>query len=597
MIRYISIFQKFLGPKIYLIFFFAIASSLLESLGILMLLPILSGVDGSMINTSESNLIIDSIVSIFSAFAIEYTLENSIYLLVFFFLAKGAFMFLALFLILYFRAELQKIIKLDLLNHFSEMNYQQYVASSTGHFTNLINEQSFKAINCFNSLGLYVANIVNVLVYLGFAVLIDPRFTLIAALFGLILLILVTFLNKKVRSFSQRGASVSARLSEFSIQVLQAFKYLRSTNQLGNFVQRFSTRANQQKSLMAKIGLASAFVQAIKEPIAVILIMILIYIEAVLGDKSIGSLAVTIVLFYRILSSLLTLQISSQKMFENSGSIDLIVEETERIGREGYTGSKNTDFKNLIEFKNVDISYRGNKVLKDLSLQIPSFKTTALVGESGTGKTTALDMISGVIMPDSGSILIDTTPLNEINIEEWRSNIGYVAQENPVFDGTIIFNITMNIDQSEDADANDLEKIWKVLKIANLANFVNSLPEGLDSFVGDRGIAMSGGQRQRLCISRELFREPTLLILDEATSSLDSKNENYFQKSLANLHSSLTIVIVAHRLSTIKSADCIYVLEDGSVSESGNFKTLTSDPNSKLSQMVASQSIIDSASS
>ena len=215
MIRYISIFQKFLGPKIYLIFFFAIASSLLESLGILMLLPILSGVDGSMVDSSESNLILNSIVSIFSVLGIEYTLENSIYLLVLFFISKGAFMFLALFLILFFRAELQKIIKLDLLNHYSQMDYKQYVASSTGHFTNLINEQSFKAINCFNSLGLYVANIVNVIVYLGFAVLIDPRFTLIAALLGLVLLILVAFLNKKVRSFSQRGASVSARLSEF----------------------------------------------------------------------------------------------------------------------------------------------------------------------------------------------------------------------------------------------------------------------------------------------------------------------------------------------------------------------------------------------
>ena len=203
-----------------------------------------------------------------------------------------------------------------------------------------------------------------------------------------------------------------------------------------------------------------------------------------------------------------------------------------------------------------------------MSLIIRAHATTAIVGPSGAGKSTFADLLMGLLSPSSGQLLVDDVPLSPERLQAWRSQIGYVAQETFLFHDTVRANLAWASPGADDG------AVWRALEQAAAADFVRALPAGLDTIVGDRGVLLSGGERQRLSLARALLRQPQLLILDEATSSLDSENERRIQAAIDHLHEQITIVVITHRLSTIRNADMIYVVERGRVVESGSWPAL-----------------------
>lgn len=222
------------------------------------------------------------------------------------------------------------------------------------------------------------------------------------------------------------------------------------------------------------------------------------------------------------------------------------------------------------DFENVCFSYSddGKEVLKGFNLHVNAGETIALVGESGAGKTTVLNLVIGFMKPDSGDIKLDGRSLKDINLRSYRKHIAVVPQNSILFSGTIRENITYGLKNVSD------DKLNEVLKAANLTEFIDSLPDGVDTQVGEHGGGLSGGQRQRISIARALMRDPKIIVLDEATSALDSISEREIQKALENLKSERTTFIVAHRLSTIRNADKIAVVADGKVSEYGTYDEL-----------------------
>jgi len=189
---------------------------------------------------------------------------------------------------------------------------------------------------------------------------------------------------------------------------------------------------------------------------------------------------------------------------------------------------------------------------------------TALVGASGAGKSTLADLTLGLLTPNTGRVLVDGEPLTGDRLAAWRNSIGYVPQEPFLFHDTIRANLLW---ARPDATEEDLRV---VLRAAAAEEFVTRLPQGLDTVVGDRGVRLSGGERQRLTLARALLRRPTLLVLDEATSSLDHENERLVQEAIAKLHGELTLVVIAHRLSTVQQAEQVVVMGEGRVLESGS---------------------------
>lgn len=231
-----------------------------------------------------------------------------------------------------------------------------------------------------------------------------------------------------------------------------------------------------------------------------------------------------------------------------------------------------------VEFHDVSFYYdsaRANYAIKEANFVLPAGTTTAFVGVSGSGKSTLVDLLMGLLRPKIGDILVDGEPLSD-SLRQWRNSIGYVPQDPFLLNASIRENLLWAC-----PDASE-EGIWEALQLAAVDSFVSSLPDGLDTVVGDRGVRLSGGERQRIVLARALLRKPSVLILDEATSSLDSENEHRIQQAIDSLQGKMTIVVIAHRITTIRNADSIFVLEQGRIVEQGNYQSLMQNKDSRF---------------
>ena len=297
--------------------------------------------------------------------------------------------------------------------------------------------------------------------------------------------------------------------------------------------------------------------------------------------RAFAVLAVFMAASTRISPAILRLQQGAVSIKSSVGSagptLDLI-EELEELS----AGSEKVDdlnfehigFTGEIKLENVSLTYPTKKIpaVKDISLQIKPGQVVSFVGPSGAGKTTIIDVILGVLSPDSGSVQIQGNPPLSA-IKHWPGAIGYVPQDVMISNGTIRQNVCLGYSSSEVEE----DDIWQALEVAQLAEFIRELPEGLDTPVGDRGTKLSGGQRQRLGIARAMFTKPKLLVLDEATSSLDGTTEASISEAVHNLKGGVTIVMIAHRLSTVKESDVIHYLAKGKLEMSGTFDELRSN--------------------
>lgn len=230
-----------------------------------------------------------------------------------------------------------------------------------------------------------------------------------------------------------------------------------------------------------------------------------------------------------------------------------------------------TGFQRELAIESVSFAYPGHEpVLVDISLRVPKGTMVALVGESGTGKSTVIDLIMGFNEPASGRITFDGVPLQEFDIDSYRRRIGYVPQESVLFNTTIRDNLRWAKDTATD------DEIQEACRQANADEFIRRFPAGYDTLVGDRGVRLSGGQCQRVALARAILRKPELLILDEATSSLDTQSERLIQQAIEAVAKETTVIVIAHRLSTIVNADYVYVLHEGRIAESGTYQSLVS---------------------
>ncbi len=256
------------------------------------------------------------------------------------------------------------------------------------------------------------------------------------------------------------------------------------------------------------------------------------------------------------------------------GSSERVLEIIDESPEADDYNSVKTKLNGMIRFDNVGFSYPTRQeveVLKKIDFEINSGQKVALVGPSGAGKSTIIQLISRYYNATSGKILIDNTPIDDIELTTLRGNIGMVPQEVMLFGGTIKENIAYGR-----IDASD-EEIIDAAKKANAIQFIEKFPEGMETLVGERGVKLSGGQRQRIAIARAILKDPAILVLDEATSSLDAESEFLVQQALDKLMKSRTTIIIAHRLATIRKADVIYVIKDGTIIEQGDHDLLSSN--------------------
>ena len=224
-------------------------------------------------------------------------------------------------------------------------------------------------------------------------------------------------------------------------------------------------------------------------------------------------------------------------------------------------------FKESVELRNISFRYASSELnaLNNISLTINVNKTYGIVGPTGSGKTTLVDIILGLLVQTSGSILVDDAELNSANISSWQKNIGYVPQDIYLTDDTILSNIGFG----QPSDTIDFRRVKEAANLAKLDDFImNELPKGYDTVVGERGVRLSGGQRQRIGIARALYQDPQIIIFDEATSALDNLTEDALMQSIEGLQSQKTLIIIAHRLSTVRNCSNIFFMKNGALFDS-----------------------------
>lgn len=248
-------------------------------------------------------------------------------------------------------------------------------------------------------------------------------------------------------------------------------------------------------------------------------------------------------------------------------------------------------FEKSIQIQNLSFSYpqSNQSVLQKIDFSLEKGQCVALVGESGSGKSTLIDLLTGLLSPSLGNILLDGVPLDELNVDQWRRKIGLVIQESPIFHTTVLENIAWGY---EDPDP---ESAKRCAQLAHAWEFIETLPEGLNTVMGEKGGRFSVGQKQRIALARALYRNPSLLILDEATSALDGGSEKIIQESLENLKGKFAIFMVAHRLKTVHMADKIIVLGEGKILETGTWSDLINKPSGTFRRMAELQGLVKSS--
>lgn len=474
----------------------------------------------------------------------------------------------------------------------AETQWLTFVRSRSADFTHALTVE----VDRLGAAAYYVmalaANTIMVLIYIVLAMRLSAIMTVLVFVCGAGLLVM---LRRKTREARWTGEEISLAtngLYAAAIEHLAGMKTSKSYGAEGRSAELFARLADRVAlmNLNATRNYAEAGFWFQVGSVAVLSTIVYIAIDVL--SLSSAALLLLIFLFSRIIPLFASVQQSYQQYLNALPAFDTVMEALRRCEAAveiGFPqGTKSTDLREGVRYEEVSFTYDTDAkppVIKDLDLFIEAGKTTAVVGPSGAGKSTLADLLMGLVVPDTGRILVDGTPLSSDRIISWRSRIGYVAQDTFLFNDTVRANLLWACPDASDED------ITVALDLAAATEFVSGLPDGLETVLGDRGVRLSGGERQRLALARGLLRKPSLLILDEAASALDSENEQSIQAAIESLHGQTTILVITHRLSAIRDADVIHVLDRGRLVESGSWSDLLGTRDGRFKTLARAQGI------
>ena len=379
-----------------------------------------------------------------------------------------------------------------------------------------------------------------------------------AALFAPLMVII-----NLTRKYSTKLAKATESLTSYFTDVFASIKTIKAMGREEAVKPLFDHFIYRMNKLRKRVLLTTNGLSALQNSLTILLVFGALYFAVSWLHVSVVEVGVIAGLMLSIVKTLSRAQRIMQKAatFEPYlWRVDEMIASA-RDAREDDSGNLTPHLAHELRFAEVSFSYPGKDVLKDVSFSIPAGRTTVFIGPSGAGKTTIIDLVTGLYRPQGGAVLVDGTPLQRLDLHAWRSMTGYVPQELILLSGTVRDNITLGA-KAADAD------VWRALEKAGAAEFVSELPNGLDTDLGERGLKLSGGQRQRLSLARALVREPKLLILDEVTSALDPETERRLVERIGGLSGGdITIIAITHTSAWLAAADKVLHLENGKVSE------------------------------
>lgn len=461
----------------------------------------------------------------------------------------------------------RKILRLP-MSYFSESRKGD-VMSRVGMDVNEIE------LSVMSSLEMVFRDPITIIIFLVYMFVINYQLTLFALILLPVSGVFIGRIGKNLRKSSMKLQTQQGTLLSILEETLSGMRIVKAFNAERKITGKFAETNDAYTDTITRVYRRRFLASPLSEFMGTLVMMILMYVGGVIVLNQSGSLSSEAFIAYLIIFSQI---ITPAKAFSTGYyNIQKGMAAFERVEHILFTKVKIKDrenavpvstFESAIEYRDVSFSYDTEPVLKNINLTIEKGKTIAIVGKSGSGKSTLVDLLPRFIDPVSGTILINGQSIQEFKIADLRNLMGIVSQQSILFNDTFFNNIAFGLDEAKEED------VITAAKIANAHDFIMETSHGYQTNVGDAGSKMSGGQRQRISIARALLKNPPILILDEATSSLDTESEKYVQEAIEHLMKNRTSIVIAHRLSTVKHADKIFVLEEGEIAEQGNHKDL-----------------------
>ena len=565
-----------------------ICLSTMEGISLLMLVPLLQLV-GLNVEQGSIGRLAEFISSIFSTIGIRPTLISVLCVYVFIVIIHSLLRRWETSVSLTLEYEFVVRLREKLYRAIANTNWLFFARSRVSGFTHALTiEMERIGAATYYILNLLATGIVAI-VYILFTLKLSSIMTGLVFLCGIGLMFL---LKKKTKVAYETGEGLSDAMSGLYNAISEHLNGMKTAKSYGveeHHIEIFKRLAEQVRHKYTYAVQNQAEVSYWFNIGSVIILSLILYVSIKILSIPTAGVLLLLFLFARVMPKLSSIQQNFQSSINMLPSFSRVMELQKRCEEAAETETKRyekIDIGNGIKFNKVSFSYDGNTpVIKDIDIVIKAGETTAIVGPSGAGKTTIADLLMGLITPNEGSILLDGKEFSPKSMRAWREQIGYVPQDTFLFNDTVKANLLW-----AKPDAKE-EEINQSLRFAAAEEFALGLPKGTDTILGDRGVLVSGGERQRIALARALLRKPSLLILDEATSSLDSENEKRIQNAIERLHGQMTILVISHRLSTIRGADIIHVIEDGRLVESGTWDALIANKNGRFSEMCRIQGI------
>lgn len=570
-LKFFSIFTRKQKKDFLFIFIIMLVLAALESIGIGALLPLISLLGQPDYLTAHPNIA-------FVAYKIGVVEHKSlicagIIALIFFYCVKSTYMIWGVNIQRKFATKYQTVYAKEIMASYLAKPYTYYLKHNTAQLLRNVNVGAYVIFNTlFMTICYLIAEVITIIAIWIMLIVVDP-FTavVVVGLMAVIILSVIRLFRKQIVKQGQITNDYSIEYLKWINQGIGAIKETKILRREDYFLSEFSSAYKKYARAVQNYGFISTLPRIIIELFVVSGVLGLIIIKMLLGNQPqdiIPTLGVLGLAAFRLMPSANRI-IGFYNTIKNQMPIfydiyDILLEIKDRLssGRSIITSYdyEKLLFSDKVEINGLSFRYPGdeNIILNSVSFEILKGKFVGIVGSSGAGKTTLVDILLGLLLPTSGCILCDGQDI-KYNIRAWQGNLAYVPQDIYLLDSSIRENIALGVNSEEIDEA----LLNKVLIMAELTDFVNSLPEGLDTFVGERGVRLSGGQRQRIGIARALYQQPEILVLDEATSALDNETEKSITDTILKIKGMITVIAIAHRMSTLEQCDYKIKLENG----------------------------------
>ena len=548
--------------KLVLLFVMMVVGGLLEMLGVSMVLPLIDIIINSP--NPDINRVINMALLLIIVYFVKNVFLSLMYTAIFGFVFNGTTKLSA-----------------KMMNAYLKTDYSFHLNKNVADIHRAVDHDAESVYRMMKAMLQLIAEVLICMILAVFLLYTDIWMSLF--LISIMLVVCGLFIRFSKKASRRLGKEDIENKGQIGRAVLQAFGGIKEVKLLGKedyflermlFYRKKSSKNNVKQQLLLQIP------RLLVETVCIAAVMIIIIYDVSRGEnigELIPKLSVFAVASFRLLPSVGKINSFTTELLFYKPAIDVTYDELKRLEAElidasekSENGVETIDWKDCLELKDLSYRYKDDlpDVLSHINLSVKPGSAIGLIGPSGSGKTTLADIIMGLLKPTGGNIFVDGKDIQQ-NLRSWQKRIGYVPQSIYLSDDTIRKNIAFGLEDDEIDD----ERVWAALKKAQLEDYIRNCPEQLEMIVGDRGVRLSGGQRQRIGIARALYNDPQLLIFDEATSALDTETEGAVMQAIESLYGEKTMIIIAHRLSTLEKCDIIYKVDRGNVEKTQMLKS------------------------